>query len=165
MRKVKMMKFRFLVPGMVTVAVAASGATHSACAEVTEPQAASSVAESSKTDNVFDFADTMGYVFKHREESEEMSEAIRWGVTSEEKAAKCRELKKSPIQPAIGGPLCPSQPYTQADVALAKYASTFAKGSPILALRIALAVLAALGGAVYAAGPQLAAWGVPVPWL
>ena len=30
-----MMKFRFLVPGLVTVAVAASGATHSASAEVT----------------------------------------------------------------------------------------------------------------------------------
>lgn len=140
---------------MVTVAVAASGATHSAFAEVTEPQAASSVAESSKTDNVFDFADAMWYVFKHREESEEMSEAIRWGVTSEEEAAKCRELKKSPVQPAIGGPICPSQAYTTADVALAKYASTFAKGSPILALRIAVAVLAALGGAVYAAGSTL----------
>lgn len=120
---------------------------------------------SSDSANVFKFADAMGYVLEHGEPSEEMDEAIRWGATTEEEAAKCRELRKSPTQLAIGGPMCPTQPYTQADVALAKYASTFSKDSPILAARIAVVVLAALGGVAYAAGPQLAARGVPVTWL
>lgn len=165
MRKVKKMQRRFLVCGMTALVTVVPGVTHGVGAAVSVDQTVGATVASSKTDNVFDFADAMWYVFKHREESEEMSEAMRWGVTSEEEAAKCRELKKSPVQPAIGGPICPSQAYTSADVALAKYASTFAKGSPILALRIALAVLAVLGGAAYAVGPHLSNWGVPVPWL
>lgn len=107
--------------------------------------------------NVFNFSDAMGYVLKNGEISKQMKEAIVFGETSEETAKQCRELPKEGIDHAIGGPACPSQPYTKADVRLAQYVATYEKGSPILTARIVVAVLAVIGGALYAAGPQLAA--------